>query len=589
MKKTLLFVASVTTVLSAASMEPMKVTSSQLYAVSPNGHYLAGNLFETFAMVNTITGEVTRIPGEGEETAEAFSPGNCNAISDAGFIVGNTSENGPAAVMRGTEIELLQVPDMELTNLANSITPDGLYIVGSVGMAKMSIEDTEVPMQVPAIWTLGEDGKYGAPEVLPYPSKDFSGRTPQYVSALVVTDDGKKIFGQVKDYSGMLIQMIQYTKDDEGKWAYELLGNDLINPDHLVFPEWPGEAPEQPSAYGMLTETQRAEYQAAYDAWMEECLESGDWTTPAPEYDDFLTEEQKAELAAALEKYNEEFPIWSEKYDEFNAIFSEVSAKATVFVFNSMKISGNNRYVCTTAEIMEEDPMSFFGFTTKNAPAILTVENSSIELKSFDFNISPTTIFDDGTMLCCKQDANLMTFVDAYAWVAGQDSPIDYVSYLEELNEGSATWVKENCTHEITYEVPNYDTGEYEMVTEERLMIGVPMAAGNRSVFCNYVAVMWEDDENDLESYVNSYVYDAKETSKVNGLFNSIFEVKALRSGRVVLTGDVATLMVSDMNGRVAFNGRVNAGIVDLGVSSGAYIIKATAKDGNTKVLKAIF
>jgi hypothetical protein len=121
---------------------------------------------------------------------------------------------------------------------------------------------------------------------------------------------------------------------------------------------------------------------------------------------------------------------------------------------------------------------------------------------------------------------------------------------------------------------------------EDTMVFGLVKGAPDKSTFVNYCAVLWDDEDG---AYVISYAYDGIAETGVKTVAAAAFTVKALKGGRVFVDGDVKNLTVSDMNGRVVYTGKTPNGILNLGLSNGAYIIKATATDGNTKIVKAVF
>ncbi len=93
-------------------------------------------------------------------------------------------------------------------------------------------------MSVPVLWIRGEDGNFGKPVELPYPTTDITGRVPQYVTAIALSDDGSTVLGQVRDYSGRIHYPIVYTNNN-GEWTYSLPAMSLVNPDNIELPKIP--------------------------------------------------------------------------------------------------------------------------------------------------------------------------------------------------------------------------------------------------------------------------------------------------------------------------------------------------------------
>jgi hypothetical protein len=585
MKKNLLLGASLLAVLSVNAAEPGTYKEAQLYCVSNNGQYLAGYYNSSTTFVNRATGEVVLLEGD-----DIFVPGNISPISDLGVMVGSSSYyDGHAACMKDGVVTILDSPNPDMTSHANSITADGTIIVGSVGTSVMSMEDTDVPMQLPTVWELQEDGSYGNAVVLPYPDKDFTGRVPQYVTALVVNSNGNIIMGQVVDYSGMMIQNIKYTRDDNGKWSYTLLDTALINPNNYTFPEYPGDSPERPAEQSYMTD----EEVDACEAAQEEYFNNGDWNATYPEYTDYMTAEEKAAYEADMAVWTKEYSAWETKYDAFMTIFYKILNDAPAYKFNNMSMSGNGKYMVTTSTVTVMDENGgdmldggFGGYTEYNAPVLFDVETGDIKIYPYEPNVHVTTVLDDGTLLGSVSDAIYSTYIEAYAWKLGEETPTNYFDYLSSINPESAAWVKENCTHPVMNYVQDADGNWQADSYEDTMVFGLVKGAPDKSTFVNYCAVLWDDEDG---AYVISYAYDGIAETGVKTVAAAAFTVKALKGGRVFVDGDVKNLTVSDMNGRVVYTGKTPNGILNLRLSNGAYIIKATATDGNTKVVKAVF
>lgn len=579
MKKTLLFGAAAMVALGVNALEPQIIPDVQMYVASPNGEYVAGEFYGVFGVLNTATGEYIELMDED------FLPGNGRSISKMGTICGNSEYEGPARLWKNGEIITLHCPNSELYNVANSITPDGRFIVGSVGNAKMTVEDIEIPMQIPAIWELLSDGTYSDAIILPYPVKDFTGRVPQYITAFSITDDGTTIFGQVRDYSGGFTQMVKYTRGEEGEWEYTLLASELLNPNGVEFPEWPGEGPVQPYYEDYMTNEEIAAYEAAIESYYEDLDPDAEY----PNFKDFMSPVQKAAYEEAIEAYNVANDIFNEKLEEFFTAFEEATANSTSFLYNNMYLSADNKTLGTTSVKMEEVESPWWpGMMVpmeKYAPALYNVETDEFTFKSSAYDLMVSTAFNDGTLLCSKLDPEYYDFLNAYAWKANDEEPIDYVDYLASINPASAEFVKENCVHDVEGYAEDPDTGEWmEITIEDMMIIGVPCASADQSIFFNSCNDLWGD-----EAYIYSYVYEGIGTNRVAEAMASIFGVKALKGGKVLVSGDVESVLVSDINGRVVYNGKAQNGIINLGVNNGAYIVKAVAKDGSSKVLKAIF
>jgi hypothetical protein len=342
-----------------------------------------------------------------------------------------------------------------------------------------------------------------------------------------------------------------------------------------------------------MTEEEVTACEEAQTEWYNNAMDTGDWSAEYPQYTSYMTEEELAAYNAALAAYQEELEAWSAKYYAFTEVFYNILENAPSFDFNNMAMSGNGKYAVTTSAVAVESndggdflDGGFGNYVEYNAPVLINVESGEMTFYPHEYNLHVTCILDDGTMLGAVTDDTYGTYLDAYAWELGAAAPVDYVNYLSTLNSSSATWVKENCIHDVSgYEQD--DNGNWVEVSIPNVRIlGLPMASTDKTTFVNYCAVLWDDEDG---SDVNSYVYDGFSESGVNNAAVSAFTVKALKGGKVYVSGDVKNITVVDLNGRVIFNGNTPNGVLDFGISNGAYIIKATATDGSSKVVKAVF
>ena len=231
--------------------------------------------------------------------------GNC-VTPDGSIILGSTNQNGDAAFYTNGEWHQLNVADADQTNLSNGITPDGSRICGSIGLNPMTFDN--VIMQVPVYWDRNADGTYSDYHALPYPTEDFFGQKPQYVTALCITTDGKTIAGQmVFGNGGMKIPVI-YKEDEKGEWSYSLPTKDLFNPDGLEAVEDPGDGPMGPNYEEYMTQDELDAYYAAINDYYEGII------SDYPDMDDYMSDENREAYNEALETYQTKYDEWLDKY-----------------------------------------------------------------------------------------------------------------------------------------------------------------------------------------------------------------------------------------------------------------------------------
>lgn len=246
-----------------------------------------------------------------EDTFYAVGIGNC--VSNNGIVLASIT-NGMMDASYWQNGEWIALPVGEADNGmcgAQGITPDGKRICGYVGQSAMSVDASSI-MVLPAVWTMGEDGKYGMYTALPHPELDFSGRLPQYITAVAISDDGKTVCGQVGDYTGSCMQPIIYNQAEDGTWSYTLLMEDKFKPAGEAWPVWPGD--DAPVIQDYMTEAQKEAYDAAVDAYTEAYAE---YQANKPMPEDYLSPEEREAWQEAVDNWNPEESYFPPSATEF--------------------------------------------------------------------------------------------------------------------------------------------------------------------------------------------------------------------------------------------------------------------------------
>ncbi len=60
------------------------------------------------------------------------------------------------------------------------------------------------------------------------------------------------------------------------------------------------------------------------------------------------------------------------------------------------------------------------------------------------------------------------------------------------------------------------------------------------------------------------------------------------KDGVIRINGEVVSLTVSDINGRVIYDGRPASDTIETGIGNGAYIISAIGADGSLRTAKVL-
>ena len=569
MKKSLLLCGLAVASMAVQAQENVVLEGVALSAISPDGKLAAGELQGSLTIKSLESDqEWSYVPDE--SGIEFYTLGLGNAVSNTGVVLLSTTGNCDATYWKDGEIVPLSVPYPEYSNMANGITPDGSVICGSIGLQPFSTESST--MLLPAVWELQADGTYGEAVVLPHPDKDFTGRDPQYITAISISDDGNTIIGQVRDYQGSVHQPIKYTRTPDG-WEYTLLCPELINPSNYEFPEDPGESPDYPRVDDFLTPEEVAAYDQAYQDWLDECNETGHWDySLMPSKPDFLSEEGRAAYDAAMEAYEIALAEWEPKYDAFVEVYWMAVDESVPFLFNNARISPDGKIYGTTAEVY--DMMSW---STVYTPYVLSTDDDTYTAYT-GTNISIVQVFDNGTLLAYEQsDTN-----PSAAWIkaADKDEFETLVAYMERLIPETGEWMKENMTHEMEV----YDPETWEPMTVEMTISGYPQATPDFKTFVTFAENVW-DWQNGAPVY--SYLMKNDGSSKVVEVAGaSKLNVKVAADGTVVLNGEAASLEVYTIEGRQVVNVANPAAVTATGLENGVYIVKVTDAEGNVAVSK---
>lgn len=575
MKKTLLFGASI---LCAATqgfaLEPLQLDNFQGIVISADGKYLASDLYGVLQVYNLETGEFLTFEGDGWEINYAVGMGNA-ITADGNVLVGESPEGG-ASYLKAGEWTGLSVPNPQFSNRADGITPDGLRICGCIGMQSISIDEKESPMLVPVYWELGEDGEYGEPVMLPYPEHDFTGRVPQYVTAMNISANGKLIVGQVVDWSGFMPSLICYTQDDEGKWSYTLSSSDLLNPNHVEFPVFPGDGPTMPSLEDFMSDSEKAAYDEACVEWENTCseTENWDWST-YPDVMDYISAENLAIYNAAKDEYEKQYAEWSEKYEAFEVPFNDCVDNGKPLTFNNLFLNPEGTMAVSSYSMQDENADSDgWGMPQRlNAPITFNLSDNTYKTYSVADNSMPSGIAEGGVILATRSTSLSR---EAVVYTPDAEAPVSLIDYMTKVNPATAEYMKQNMYHDLQ----SFDPDTYELITVDNVdCTGIPFCTPSQSVFVSRIENLWDLDNYDL--YAFSYILPGTDTGvKCLGSMSDRISIRDCKAGVITLEGDVKEVSVIDMDGRVVYSGVPVGGKVETGLAPGTYVVKAVGASG---------
>lgn len=571
MKKFLFLAAAAAVGLSASAQisgikldQPQIVRNAVFQKLSPNGRFAASVNDGEMIVFDFQTGQAWDFAVTGDEVQ--YDAGRGNSITNDGFLVGSTTFNGTAAYLQDGKWTELPVPHQNLPNLAHGVTPDAGIICGVVGMAS-NTSDSDLS-EVPCIWVRNADGTYADPVVLPHPMKDFTGRTPQMATALSISADGKRIIGQVVDFSGMMPTPIIYNCDDNGTWTYDWIGEKLANPGNLTLPEFPAELRDAPQIVDYMSAEEKAKYEKDLQDYNNGI--SNVWPDPLT----YITPEEAQKYNEDSKVYNAEAEEYAKKLEEFNLAFAQIFASGMSFEFNDQYANSDCSLFTSSRRITEVDPNDPMNAIRVYVPYLFTVpETGEVSYKAFGNGMEVCAIGEDGTLVG-------WTAVDgepesAHVIPAGQTERQPIIEYISSRNASLGAWMKENMTHDLEFQ-------------GETVVTGIPTCSLDLSTFATYAPNYWDMSQTAPNWF--GYVFNVNnEVSGVEqiGADTAAADVKAFRGGRLEVNG-TADIEVYSTDGTRLYSAKAVSGQVETGLE-GLCIVKATPAAGKPAYRKVTF
>lgn len=525
MRRTLLIIGLLTAIAVMNGQEVPAVYPGLAFRnISPNGKYAISD--------SGIQDPMTIIDFEHLKDyiyIEEYAGGSGNNISNTGVVVGYKAGAEEASYWQNGEWHSLPVPTGAVLSYANGITPDGSRIVGDISPTDYA-GDYEGTMVVPCYWDLQSDGSYSGPYLLPYPTKDYTERSPQYVTCVRVSEDGKTIAGQIRDYHGMLCQPVVYMQAADGKWSYKLLLEELYYPSDLILPPFPGDGPDP---IDWMSPEEREAYNRAVAIW--EVLGNDNYDT-YPEYEEYMTPEE-------IEAYNEVSLKWQEEYSHYDEILNQLENRVPAFDYNNVFLSSDGKKYASTTALRFKDEVN--GLNIKEyTPYIIDIQSDTY--KSYPavegLNIMLSSLCDDGTLLGQWNDENYGIF-NGYILPAGTTEFIPFYDYVKENDPTLASWMETNMGHKYIY----YDPETLMPSTENIIATGIPFSTPDMSyvVFAQYN--FWGDDSD--PDYYYGYMIGMEPLAGVEtitGEYNNdgVYRVYNLQGLKIIETKDSSDINI---------------------------------------------
>lgn len=576
-------------------------TGTLVKQISPAGTFAAGTDLQGEAITLIDLADMAAVALNTEEAK--YLPGYGNFVSDNGTVVGSLDASSSRPYYYDSDSKawtelLLSASDSE--GIANGISADGNYICGQI-----SNPNDGGLMLRPVVWSRLGDGSFGEYVALPYPTVDFTGRTPQYVTAICINQDGTIVVGQMRDYSGAVTVPMLYTKAANGEWSYKFLWD--VNPDNVEVPTEP-EYPQSVNAEDFMTSEEIADYYAAVAAYytkQSECPQLEDfmdpgrleeyneayenywnawWMYPCPDINDYVTEEEKAAYDAAYAQWEEElgeYPqmtsfMTEDELAAYDAAVAEYNSKLETynnwsdtvealqkavpeFEFNNMCLSAKGSYAVASA-ITYGDWL----YGTEDSSVIYLFDLDSDTYSKIEPSVAmkATYVNDNGVILAAAPlSSNDCT---AYIKTDDNDNFVELLPYMQDIKLEAYEWMKENMVH--TYSETDWEwngeIGDYEeiTITINETITGSPCADSDLNVIGTWAYNKW--DENEDAEMLYSYFINAKDVCGISE----------------VQTSHVSNVEIFDLNGRRLPNAQ--------NLVPGVYIVRTIDANGNVSTKK---
>lgn len=458
MRKSLLTAALAAMAMTSANAQVYdNIQDYEFDCISDNGQFIsASNINAGVTIINRYTGQ--QYDFSDPTMATIYS---CWGISNNGIAVGN---NGYCACYwkDGKEIELPQPAEGDAAHNAMgnafSVSANGKYIIGGVSTGTGFSADNL--MMEPVIWTLQADGTYTY-EVLPYDKTDFSGRVPQYISAQCITEDGKFVVVQVRDYSGDVVYPIFYTKQDDGTWTRKTFGAGLFWDEEKIaaLPEMPVDpSKEIPNPVTYFTKQDSIDYNKAvdeYSAALDQCQQGIlDWSElpEYPQYWMFISEKRDQWVAdstaymAKANKYTNDIIDYLEKFQA--ALYNKSIA------MKQWSMSTNGKYVATA---MEDKNLRY----TYPAYFDLTGEEPQLKLIESITDGLASSVSNNGTLIANAPALEYTRNASVINITEKDAQPVPFYDYIAARDAKAGEFLKTNYSFNVPVSNGSGDGGDW--------------------------------------------------------------------------------------------------------------------------------
>jgi len=392
--------------------------------VSTNGKWAVGSTQGIGYVLNAQTKNLTSF----DDPSEMF---DIYGISNAGVAVGSHTYTGTAGGIRTPcyfteDGDIVDLPFKD-SGVGMGSSDDGSIIVGNT--------NKKGEVNSPVVWYRNASGEYDEYQELSYEVMGFDNRPNQSTWVMGVSNDGLKIYGRMKDYSGSLYWPVVWERSSTSSkdWKYRILCKDYFFNKDEILPEWPQYKPEKPVGTDYLNEEELVAFNKAMEIY-NDSLAKASWTIPAeergpyPKYnpEEHITDFFDLDTADGVERHNryvndynqfrDDAVAYNDSVDLFNERFNKYVIDENVFNMLDVAFSDNGKYMTTRTryKVVVIDPLT----------------EEVVQLEGTD-GLYPTAMLNDGTVFLGQpaamppldripsvyKDGKMMTFDE---WLKGR-------------------------------------------------------------------------------------------------------------------------------------------------------------------------
>lgn len=531
---------------------PAIYENETLMFVSPNGLWAAGTDSSGKLILKNLETNQTQTFG-----TAYICPTAGNPVSNNGILVAADTKS-ELVYWKNGKWNYLKLQSGILDLYIAGISADGSTICGNLA----EFNETSY---VPVVWTEMADGSYSKPVYLPYPQFDHNGESPQRVTAISISNDGKVIAGQYLDSEGTITRPIIYIRESDGSWSYRMPGEEMYS----LLEEIPSkpEIPDYPNPLNYMSEEKAAAYK--------EMTSQGRYPDP----EEYMTPEQAQAYHDALTQYSEDINNYFDRLTEWDTEYQKYLSQICILGNNYAMISGNGRYYASVRQISSDGGGIELGYSLY--PVVFDLSDDSYTLYPSDLTMVVSAVANDGTILTYSTSESVSGTEQAYAILPGSIQPEPLEDYIKPINLLLASWMNDNMVNSVAVSTQgtSYVYGDF-------MCSGAPVATPDLSTIVSSISTtnLWQNPKASCLTYLLP-VKEASTSGVEEALVENGGEFKIV-NGSIELKNDIGSLAIYDLSGSLVYRENHPGATVTPSLTKGIYILKVEVANGSHVVQK---